>query len=97
MQVALCNRHGIQDGILFLEFVNILLLIVRIGDLRLAGIRERISIQAIRNFLNVGEEVQHVLVEIEAEAGLVQLNLVQDVFVLVVELRLLRLAHLVVG
>jgi hypothetical protein len=35
--------------------------------------------------------------EVEAEAGLVQLNLVQDVFVLEVELRLLQLAHLVVG
>lgn len=35
--------------------------------------------------------------EVEAEAGLVQLDLVQDVFVLEVELRLLRLAHLVEG
>lgn len=35
--------------------------------------------------------------EVEAEAGLVKLDLVQDFFVLKVELRLLRLAHLVVG
>ena len=35
--------------------------------------------------------------EVEAEAGFIQLDLVQDVFVLEVELRLLRLAHLVVG
>ena len=38
MQVALCDSHSIQNGILLLEFVNVLLLIVGIGHLRLAGI-----------------------------------------------------------
>ena len=59
----------------------------------LARICQRVIIYAISDFINVSEEIQHVLVKIKTETRFVYLNLVQYVFMFKVKLWLFRLTH----
>lgn len=77
--------------ILILTYVN--LLIIGIADRGLARVGQRIGVQTIRQVSYVCEKVQHVLVQVEPERGLIQLDLIQNVFMLEVQLRFRLLYH----
>jgi len=94
MQIAFSDTHGKKDRIVLLILWQVVLLlnkggqekkefyIKRISDTWLAKVSERVDVEAAGDVRNVCEEIKHILMEVETEARLVQLSLIQDVLVL---------------